>query len=178
MQAYASHKRVDFAQDALAQLLERQVTMFLDEGGKTLFAERFARLVHRFGCPVGEKQHDVANAERLRHLLEQRLEPLAVVDLQAQNETIRRLDLRLLRRCDLGGDNSTLDASIPSRLSPDFFPGPPDLFLLPPSPFPLQIDERTVSSTRLGQRARAHVERARVRACAVSGCIGADLVRA
>src|SRR6187401_1406074 len=101
MQAGAADKGVDFAQDALAQLLERQVAMFLDEGGKTLFAERFARLVHRFGYPVGEEQHDVADAERLRHLLEQRLEPLAVVDLQAQNEAVRRLDLRPPRRRNL-----------------------------------------------------------------------------
>src|SRR5215510_13979476 len=35
----AADKRVDFAQDALAQLLERQLTMFLDERGKALFAE-------------------------------------------------------------------------------------------------------------------------------------------
>src|SRR5262245_18499867 len=119
--------------------------MFLDEGGKTLFAERFARFVHRFGDPVGEKQDDVADAERLRHLLEQRLEPLAVVALQAQHETVRRLDLRPPRRRDLGR-NRTLHPAATCGLYPNpFFSSPPGLFPLPPSPLPLALAARTAS---------------------------------
>ena len=93
MESGPADERADFAQDAVAQLLERQVAMFLDDGGQSLFAEWFAGLIHRFRHTVGEEKHDIAGAQRLRHLFEEALEPLAVVNLQTEHETVWRLDL-------------------------------------------------------------------------------------
>src|SRR5262245_58739319 len=90
MQAGAADKRTDFPQDALAELLGRQVAVFLDQRGKPLFTERFTGRVHRLRQTIGEEKDHVAKPQRLRHLLQQTLEPLAVIDLQAQDETVRR----------------------------------------------------------------------------------------
>jgi hypothetical protein len=143
MQTGAADKRADLPQDALAQLLGREVAMFLHQCGKAVFAERVASLVHRLRHTVGEEKHDVADAKRLRHLLEQTLESLSVVDLQSEDETVRRLNLRLPGRRHL------------CRNSPLY----PDPFVsLPPTPFPLQIYERTMTGTSVSHSTRAHID--------------------
>ena len=68
--------------------------MLLDERAEALLAEAVAGRVHRLGDAVGEEHEQVAGAERHRHLLEQPLEHLAVVDLQAEHQPVRGQDLR------------------------------------------------------------------------------------
>src|SRR6266850_137179 len=91
--AGVADKRADLAEDPLAQLLERQVAVLLDERGQPLLSERLPCRVHRLADAVGEQQHEVARGERQRDLLEQAVEPLAIVDLQSQHEADGRLDL-------------------------------------------------------------------------------------
>ena len=94
-------KRADLSQDTLAQLLERQVRLLLDERAEALLAEAVTCRVHRLGDAVGEEHEQVAGAERQRHFLEQAPEHLAIVDLEAEHQPVRGENL------DLAAESST-----------------------------------------------------------------------
>ena len=84
-------ERLDLAQDraraALRTAGRRAPRRCVAE---TAFAEQLVVGVHRLADAVGEQQEDVARLERHRHLLEQPLETLAVVELQAEHHAAGR----------------------------------------------------------------------------------------
>src|SRR5439155_18158075 len=88
-------ERGDFAQDALAELVRRQVRVRLDELAEARFAEAIVPRVHRFADAVGEEQVEVAGLKPNRLLDEQALEHLAVVELQADDHAVGHQDLHV-----------------------------------------------------------------------------------
>src|SRR5262245_42263621 len=86
-------ERRDLAQHALAQLVGPQMRVALDQLAEPVLAEAVVVLVHRLADAVGEEEIEIAGAERNRLLLEQPLEHLAVVDLEAEHEAVGREDL-------------------------------------------------------------------------------------
>ncbi len=92
----AGGKRLHVAKDALAQLLGRQVGVLLEQPGETRFAETVVVGVHRFADAVGEQDVEISSMQWNRLLDEQSIEHLAVVELQAEHEAIRREHLRLV----------------------------------------------------------------------------------
>src|SRR6059058_2474721 len=87
-------ERRNLAQHALAQIIGRQVGVVLGELTEPRFAEAVVERVHRFADAVGEEQIQISRMERNGLLLEQALEHLAAVDLEAQDHAVRREDAR------------------------------------------------------------------------------------
>ena len=128
MQTCIADEGADFAQDTLAQLFERQLAVLGDKRGEPFLAKGLAVGIHRLGDPVGEQQHHIAHAERNRHLLEQAVEPLAVIDLETEHQTIWNLNLNLSAGCRLPAAGS-----------------------------PWQVDQRTMPGSRVCERTGAQI---------------------
>src|SRR5580765_1010334 len=80
----AGGKRFHVAKDTLAELLGRQVGVFLEQSRETRFAEAVVVGIHRFADPVGEQDVQISDMQRNRLLHQQPIEHFAVVELQAE----------------------------------------------------------------------------------------------
>ena len=88
--------------------------MLLDQLPQPRLAKAVVRLVHRLGDAVGEEHGEVARREGDRLLLEQALEHLAVVELQAEHEAVRREHAARSRRVD-AGPGTNISGVCPAR---------------------------------------------------------------
>src|ERR1043166_5748194 len=92
-----AHERRDLAQHALAQFVGPQVRVRLDELPEPSLAEAVVARVHRLRDPVGEEEIQIAFVQPNRVLLQEAFEHFAAVDLQSEDQAVRREDARPAR---------------------------------------------------------------------------------
>ena len=85
------------AQHPLAQLVQRQRAVLLDQGDQAAVAEPITGFAGRIRQTIRVQHEEVACRDRNRDLLQQAVERLPLVDLQPEHQPIGRQHLQARR---------------------------------------------------------------------------------